>query len=96
VLSRGFVRRALEVPLGSLESEIDWLYHKHGRLGKVLCDARALVEKSRGEAPQEPSSASSAGDRDGELAVPRLTAGGIITLERTLAKLEALQWVSIS
>jgi ubiquitin-conjugating enzyme E2 O len=91
VLSRGFVRRALEIPLGSLESEINWLYHKHGRLAKVLCDARALVEKSRGEAPQEPSAASSGGDRDRELAVPRLTAGGIITLERTLAKLEALQ-----
>lgn len=110
VLSRGFVRRALEIPLGSLESEIDWLYHKHGRLAKVLCDARALVEKSRGEAPQEPSSTvaavaaaaaantaaaaastSGAGDRDREPAVPRLTAGGIITLERTLAKLGALQ-----
>jgi ubiquitin-conjugating enzyme E2 O len=104
VLSRGFVRRALEIPLGSLESEIDWLYHKHGRLAKVLCDARALVEKSRGGEPQlsplppppppAPSSASSAswgGDRDRELAVPRLTQGGIITLERTLAKLEALQ-----
>ncbi|KAH9039937.1 hypothetical protein EDB84DRAFT_1477060 [Lactarius hengduanensis] len=60
VLSRGFVRRALEVPLGSLESEIGWLYRKQGRLAKVLCDARALP------------------------AVPRLTAGGIITLERTL------------
>ncbi|KAI0257678.1 hypothetical protein BJV78DRAFT_1164298 [Lactifluus subvellereus] len=102
VLSRGFVRRALEVPLGSLESEIDWLYRKHGRLAKVLCDARALVEKSRGEAPQQeqPSSAASEGDgvrdSDRELAVPRLTAGGIITLERTLAKLEALQRVSIS
>jgi len=110
VLSRGFVRRALEIPLGSLESEISWLYHTHGRLAKVLCDARALVEKSRVESSshQEPSSAAAAaaaaaavagagaqpgggGDRDREPAVPRLTAGGIITLERTLAKLEALQ-----
>lgn len=100
VLSRGFVRRALEIPLGSLESEISWLYHRHGRLAKVLCDARALVEKSRGEpSRQEPSSAATAaaaqpgggGDRDREPAVPRLTTGGIITLERTLAKLEALQ-----
>jgi ubiquitin-conjugating enzyme E2 O len=90
VLSRGFVRRALEIPLGSLESEINWLYHKHGRLSKVLGEARALVEKSRGETPQE-ASAASGGDRDREPAVPRLTAGGIITLERTLAKLEALQ-----
>lgn len=93
VLSRGFVRRALEIPLGSLESEINWLYHKHDRLGKVLGDARALVEKSRGEEPQgaSPGTASSDGDRDREPAVPRLTTGGIITLERTLAKLEALQ-----
>jgi len=110
VLSRGFVRRALEIPLGSLESEISWLYRSHGRLAKVLCDARALVEKSRGESSshQEPSSATAAaaaaaavivagaqpgggGDRDQEPAVPRLTTGGIITLERTLAKLEALQ-----
>lgn len=91
VLSRGFVRRALEIPLGSLESEISWLYHRHGRLAKVLCDARALVEKSRGEAPQEPSPSAAGGDHDRELAVPRLTTGGIITLERTLAKLEALQ-----
>lgn len=103
VLSRGFVRRALEIPLGSLESEISWLYHRHGRLAKVLCDARGLVEKSRGESSsshQEPPSTAVAavgdqpgggGDRDREPAVPRLTAGGIITLERTLAKLEALQ-----
>jgi ubiquitin-conjugating enzyme E2 O len=104
VLSRGFVRRALEIPLGSLESEISWLYHRHGRLAKVLCDARALVEKSRGESSQqEPSSATAAAtagagaqpgggaDRDRDPAVPRLTAGGIITLERTLTKLEALQ-----
>ena len=113
VLSRGFVRRALEIPLGSLESEISWLYHRHGRLAKVLCDARALVEKSRGESSshQEPSSATSAavaaatvagaqpgggGDRDREPAVPRLTTGGIITLERTLAKLEGLQLQQVS
>ena len=65
----------------------------------MLCDARALVEKSRGESSQsqEPSSVADAedggagGDRDRDPAVPRLTTGGIITLERTLAKLEALQ-----
>ncbi|KAH8998837.1 hypothetical protein EDB86DRAFT_2910381 [Lactarius hatsudake] len=94
VLSRGFVRRALEVPLGSLESEIGWLYREQGRLAKVLCDARALVEKSRGAVPSASSSADAAvdeGDRDSGPAVPRLTAGGIITLERTLVKLEALQ-----
>ncbi|KAN0135671.1 ubiquitin-conjugating enzyme3 like-protein [Lactarius tabidus] len=93
VLSRGFVRRALEVPLGSLEGEIGWLYRKQGRLAKVLCEARALVEKSRTEPSAQSSNAAAAagGDRDSEPAVPRLTAGGIITLERTLVKLEALQ-----
>lgn len=92
VLSRGFVRRALEIPLGSLESEIGWLYRKQGRLAKVLCDARALVEKSRTESSASSNAnANTGGDRDSEPAVPRLTAGGIITLERTLVKLEALQ-----
>jgi len=95
VLSRGFVRRALEIPLGSLEAEIGWLYRKQGRLSKVLCSARALVEKSRTQpsAASSNANANAGGDRDSEPAVPLLTAGGIITLERTLIKLEALQQV---
>lgn len=80
VLSRGFVRRALEIPLGSLQPEISWLYYSKGRLAKVLRDARQLIEKSKNE-PNEP---------DQDLAVPRLTTGGIITLERTLGKLQML------
>ena len=47
VLSRGFVRRALEIPLGGLEKELYWLYYTKGKLAKVLNDARALVEKSK-------------------------------------------------
>jgi ubiquitin-conjugating enzyme E2 O len=85
VLSRGFVRRALEIPLGSLEAEINWLYYKQGKLVKVVADARALIQKSRDE-PVD-SKVVVATDR----AVPRLTGGAIITLERTLAKLEGLQ-----
>ncbi|KNZ75661.1 putative ubiquitin-conjugating enzyme E2 23 [Termitomyces sp. J132] len=81
VLSRAFVRRALEVPLGSLDSEIKWLYYGNHRLDKVLRDARALIKKS---------TASQVNDADQELAVPRLTTGGIITLERTLSKLQVL------
>ncbi|KAI0319861.1 hypothetical protein OF83DRAFT_1275465 [Amylostereum chailletii] len=87
VLSRGFVRRALEIPLGSLETEITWLYHKKGKLAKVLQDARALIEKSRAS---HASAGSTVPEEDRERAIPRLTGGGIITLERTLAKLEAL------
>ena len=82
MLSRGFVRRALEIPLGGLEAELNWFYYANGKLKKVLDDARALIEKSR--ASKEST------DADRELAVPRLSGGGIITLERTLAKLQAL------
>ena len=82
VLSRGFVRRALEIPLGGLEKEFHWFYYTKGKLAKVLNDARALVEKSKSSKEDT--------EADRELAVPRLTGGGIIALERTLAKLQAL------
>ncbi|KAF5385291.1 hypothetical protein D9615_001389 [Tricholomella constricta] len=82
VLSRAFVRRALEIPLGGLDSVIKCLYYQDHRLDKVLRDARALIEKSR-ITPQ-------IDEFDQELAVPRLTVGGIITLERTLNKLQLL------
>ena len=82
VLSRGFVRRALEIPPGSLEAEIHWLYHTKGKLRKVVQDARALIEKSKAT----PADA----EVDGDRAVPRLTSGGIITLDRTLIRLQAL------
>ena len=83
MLSRGFVRRALELAPGSLEAELRWLYFANGRLKKILQDARALIAKSK--APAEGD-----GEADRELAVPRLSGGGIITLERTLVKLQAI------
>lgn len=88
VLSRGFVRRALEIPPGSLEEEISWLYYKHRRLQKVLSDSRRLVDKSK----QNPNPSKDELEIDGmtDVAVPRLTVGGIITLERTLGKLQGL------
>ncbi|KAI0355359.1 hypothetical protein OH77DRAFT_1403203 [Trametes cingulata] len=84
VLSRGFVRRALEIPLGGLEEELHWFYYTNGKLRKVLNDARTLIEKSRATQGEEIP------EEDRERAVPRLSSGGIITLERTLAKLQAL------
>lgn len=57
------------------------MYYKQGRLKKVLEDARNLIQKSK---------TSPEGGDDKDLAVPRLTTGGIITLERTLAKLQGL------
>ncbi|OAX44402.1 hypothetical protein K503DRAFT_765021 [Rhizopogon vinicolor AM-OR11-026] len=82
VLSRGFVRRALEIPLGGLEAEINWLYYTEGRLAKVLHDSLALIQKSQSD--------SEITEADRNLAVPRLTTGGIIMLERTLSKLQTI------
>jgi ubiquitin-conjugating enzyme E2 O len=82
VLSRGFVRRALEIPPGGLEAEVDWLYHKKGKLQKVVQDARTLIEISK-------TSAASKEERQ-DRAVARLTEGGIIALNRTLSRLTAL------
>lgn len=86
VLSRGFVRRALEIPLGSLEEEINWLYYTHRRLRKVLDKSRELIERSR----KNPNPSQEELEQEGmaDVAVPRLTAGGIITLERTLVRLQ--------
>ncbi|KAI0082256.1 hypothetical protein K474DRAFT_1703259 [Panus rudis PR-1116 ss-1] len=82
VLSRGFVRRALEIPLGSLEAEVNWFYYTQGKLDKVIRSARVLIDKSK--------SGLSDSTADADLAIPRLTGGGIIALERTLAKLQSL------
>ena len=82
VLSRGFVRRALEIPLGGLENEIQHIYYTQKRLHKVVADAQSLIEKSQSQSQEIPD--------DQDLAVPRLTAGGILSLGRTLTKLQAL------
>lgn len=81
VLSRGFVRRALEISLGSLDNVIRDIYLTQGKLAKVIQNARALIDKSKN---------STNDDNDDELAVHRLTGGGVITLTRTLDKLEAI------
>lgn len=81
-MSRNFVRRALEIPLGGLETEIDWFYYKNGKLRKVLKDSNALIDKSRMPAVES--------EADHDKAIPRLTGGGIIALERTLLKLQTL------
>ncbi|KAG8915038.1 hypothetical protein FRC01_003811 [Tulasnella sp. 417] len=95
VLSRSFVRRALEYPPGSLQKEIEWLYLEQGKLGKVIADAKALIEAS-----QKSSRAAVGGSGNEDImrtipgwedkAVPKLTAGGILPLQRTLGKLETI------
>jgi len=64
------------------QDEIEWLYYKNNRLEKILKESRALISASR-----EPAEETSHGHADDD-AVPRLSGGGIITLERTLTKLQ--------
>lgn len=85
VLSRGFVRRALEIPLGGLETEIRWFYYDHGRLFDVIKEARELIQKSM-QSEGNDASLAALTDR----AVPRLTAGGMLMLSRTLQRLEVI------
>lgn len=82
VLSRGFVRRALEVPVGGLEDVIKDMYITRGKLTKVINTSRSLMEKSRTTKESD--------DDNSDLAVPRLTGGGIIPLTRVLDRLDAL------
>jgi ubiquitin-conjugating enzyme E2 O len=83
ILSRNFVRRALELPIGGLEKEVEWFYYTDRRLAKVIQAARALIAKSANEeAAQSTPSA--------DVAVPALSEGGIIMLERTVKKLEGI------
>lgn len=91
VLSRGFVRRALEIPLGGLEDEINWLYYSNGKLDKVIRGSRTLIEKSKAVIPSKDLEVGGGDDDREGLAVPRLTGGGIIMLERILVKLEGLK-----
>ncbi|QRW11976.1 ubiquitin-conjugating enzyme [Ceratobasidium sp. AG-Ba] len=86
VLSRGFVRRALEIEISGLASEVNWYYIEQGRLNKVISDARELIERSEAgeyEAPKEVL-------REDDPAVPVLSAGAVIMLKRTLDKLQSI------
>jgi ubiquitin-conjugating enzyme E2 O len=82
VLSRSFVRTALERPPVGLENELKYLYNEKGRLASVIAHTRRLIEK--GEA------AAAAGkdqidDDDGDMwnadAMGSLTMGAIVTLK---------------
>lgn len=120
VLSRGFVRRALEYPVSGLESELEFFYHGDGsakypgRLPRVLERANALITHSEqtragdkkdnaqedsastAQADESSGDASASGSgaakkREEEVAVSRLSGGGVIVLKRTLAALEKLR-----
>ncbi|KAF8323122.1 hypothetical protein DL93DRAFT_2147193 [Clavulina sp. PMI_390] len=83
VAARGFVRHALESPPAGLADELRSLYFNHGKLKKVIDDADELITTSR--RPAEESTI-----EPGDCAVPRLTVGAILPLERTLARLRTI------
>jgi ubiquitin-conjugating enzyme E2 O len=57
------------------------MYFSDGKLDKVLQHSEALIERSKANSD----------DEDYDLAVPRLTAGGMISLQRVLGRLKSLR-----
>ena len=105
VLSRSFVRTALDRPPVGLEKEIKYLYFDRGRLASVIAHARRLIEK--GEAAAAEGKDELEDDENEEMwnadAMGSLTMGAIITLkvgdildwstdlQRTIGALEKIQ-----
>ena len=58
------------------------MYYTNGRLKTVLQDVKVLIDKSKALGDQDP--------QDSDAAIPKLTGGGIIALQRTVAKLQEL------
>lgn len=80
ILSRGFVRKALEQPPEGFATELELFYHKAANLRKIVERAEALMNATPGadSAPSE------------DEAVHGLTKGGGIMLGRTITALKTL------
>ncbi|EPS42780.1 hypothetical protein H072_3237 [Dactylellina haptotyla CBS 200.50] len=95
ILSRGFVKRVLERLVPGLEDILVWLYDpRHGDgmqlLGEIVKKGREVVHSSeKGEASTSPETGGGleipSTTTDG---IPKLTAGAIVLLKKTLASLE--------
>jgi ubiquitin-conjugating enzyme E2 O len=87
VLSRSFVRTALDRPPAGFEAELTHAYFTKGRLTSVIDHAQRLI--SQGEVDDDNE------DEMDEMwnadAIGRLSMGAIITLKRTVAALEKIQ-----
>nr|XP_031861429.1 uncharacterized protein CI109_003033 [Kwoniella shandongensis]KAA5528501.1 hypothetical protein CI109_003033 [Kwoniella shandongensis] len=92
VLSRSFVRTALERPPIGLEAELRHFYLTKGRLQSVIDHARRLIDK--GEAVSNGAGEDTIEEENAEMwnadAMGSLTMGAIISLKRTLNALEGL------
>ncbi|WOO78553.1 putative ubiquitin-conjugating enzyme E2 23 [Vanrija pseudolonga] len=91
VLSRSFVRTALERPPTGLADELRHLYLEKGRLASIINHARLLIDKGEAEA----ANGNVAEDEENEEmwnadAMGSLTMGAILTLKRTIAALQRI------
>lgn len=89
VLSRSFIRTALERPPACFEDQIRHVYYSRDRLSSVIAHAQRLIAKGEVEADVEK-------DQEDEQmwnadAMGSLTIGAILTLKRTLKALEGLR-----
>jgi hypothetical protein len=80
VLSRSFVRTALERPPTGLEDELRYFYLTKGRLGAVIEHARRLIQKGEEEGGKMDSEEENEEMWDGD-AMGSLTMGAILTLK---------------
>ncbi|GFZ47242.1 hypothetical protein JCM24511_04985 [Saitozyma sp. JCM 24511] len=92
VLSRSFVRTALDRPPTGLEKEIKHFYLQRGRLQSVIDHARRLMDKGEADAADLSVGGDKIEEENAEMwnadAMGSLTMGAILTLKRTITALE--------
>lgn len=81
VLSRSFVRTALDRPPAGLEAEVRHLYLDKGRLGSVIAHARRLITKGEEAANEAELEDDENADMWNADAMGSLTMGAILTLK---------------
>lgn len=85
VLSRSFVRTALDRPPTGLEKELKYLYLAQGRLDAVIEHARRLISKGEESAAANGAQGAEMEEENEEMwdgdAVGSLTMGAILTLK---------------
>ncbi|KAG0632784.1 hypothetical protein HOY80DRAFT_897550 [Tuber brumale] len=89
ILSRGFVKHALETPMSGFEDEIKWLYLPHQKGGlnlleAVICSTKEVVKRSE----CEETIAGGKAEESARERVGNVTAGALILLKRNLQALE--------
>ncbi|PWY97309.1 hypothetical protein BCV70DRAFT_228640 [Testicularia cyperi] len=90
ILSRGFVRRALEQPPEGFETELKLFYLKAGNLAKVVGRAEVLLNHPGTSTPDQQGAAATPANGVSDEALEGLTKGGAIMLSRSLKALQSI------